>query len=181
MKPLYRTLIVALTTLCAANILAGLAPVKIGLTEWLTAIRQTTGTAQNWSMFHSIPRVQSMQVRVVASDREGNQHEFDSGLPGLQEIEPHNKIRYYYTFDRIFSPGGEPYRKSYIRNLSQALGEKNLDLVAFNIHLRVENTHPHNTPQKISRLLERIRKSGKAAIEQKDVFGPFPVTSNGPS
>ncbi len=65
-----------------------------------------------------------MQVRVVASDRESNQHEFDSGPPGLQEIEPHDKIRYYYTFDRIFSLGDEPYRKSYIRNMSQALVKK---------------------------------------------------------
>ncbi len=181
MQTLYRTLTVAFACLCAANILAGLAPVTLGPTEWLSAVRQTTGTAQNWSMFHSIPRVQRLQLLVIASDREGNQHEFGPGLPGLQDIKPHESIRYYYTFERIFTPGGEPYRESYIRNLSRALSKANPDLVEFSIHLKVENTHPQNTRQEMSRLLERIRKSGKAAIEQKNVFGPFPIENDGAS
>ena len=179
MKTLCGILIVAFASLCAANILSGLATLTPYATGWLADVRKTTGTEQNWSMFHSIPRVQRLQVAVVAIDREGNPHKFGPGLPGLKDIQPHEKIRYYYTFERLFTPGGETYRKPYIKALAQALGKKDPRLVEFSIHLKITTTHPQNTPQEISLLLDRIRKGGKPAVEQQGIFGPFPVKNDG--
>ncbi|MFP6874202.1 MAG: hypothetical protein VCA55_11925 [Verrucomicrobiales bacterium] len=178
MKPLCGILIVAFASLCAANILAGLAPGNPPATGWLAALRRTAGIEQNWSMFYSIPRVHRLRVRVIAMDPGGKEHEFGPGLPGLEEIHPREKIRYYYTFERMFTPGGESYREPYIRALAHALERKNPQLVEFSVHLEIETTHPQNTRQKISRLLDRIRKDGKLTIEQRSVFGPFPVKND---
>lgn len=179
MKTLCATLIVAFASLCAANILAGLAPGNRPTSTWLTALRQTTGLEQNWSMFHSIPRFYRLHVRVIAMDSGGKEHEFGPGLPGLKTLYPREHIRYYYTFERLFTPGGENYREPYIKALAQALENKNPQLVEFSVHLNVETTHPQNTPQEISHLLERIRKGGKPTVEQRSVFGPFPVKNDG--
>ena len=179
MRTLCGILIVAFASLCAANILAGLAPGSTRAAGWLAALRRTTGAEQNWSMFHTIPRIRRLRVRVIATDQGGNKHEFGPGLPGLEEIHPHQEIRYYYTFERLFTQGGEAYRKPYINALAQALEKKNPHLVEFRVHLEYDTTHPENTPQEISRLLDRIRKDGKSAIEQRNVFGPFPVKNDG--
>jgi hypothetical protein len=178
MKTLCATLIVAFASLCAANILAGLAPGSPPSTGWLAALRRTTGIEQNWSMFHSIPRIHRLRVRVIAMDSGGKEHEFGPGLPGLEKIHPRERIRYYYTFERLFTPGGENYREPYIKALAQALENKNPQLVEFSVHLKVETTHPQNTPQEISLLLNRIQKGGKLSIEQRSVFGPFPVKND---
>ena len=175
MKTLCGTLIVAFASLCAANILAGLAPGSTRSAGWLAALRRTTGIEQNWSMFYTIPRIHRLRIRVMAMDSGGKEHEFGPGLPGLEEIHPRERIRYYYTFERMFTSGGEGYRKPYIKALAQALEKKNPHLVEFRIHLEIETTHPDNTRQEVSRLLNRIRKDGKLAIEQRSVFGPFPV------
>ncbi len=181
MKTLCGILIVAFASLCAANILVGLAPGSIRSADWLATLRRTTGAEQNWSMFHTIPRIRSLRLRVVATDQEGKKHEFGPALPGLEEIHPHQKIRYYYTFERLFTQGSESYRKPYLNALAQALKKKNPHLVEFSVHLEYDTTHPENTPQEISRLLERIRKGGKSTIEQRNVFGPFPVKNDGPA
>ncbi len=178
MKTLCGILIVAFASLCAANILSGLATGNPPATDWLAALRRTTGVEQNWSMFHTIPRVHRLRVRVIAMDSGGNEPEFGAGLPGLEKIHPREKIRYYYTFERMFTPGGEDYRKPYIKALGRALGKKNPQLVEFSVHLEIDTTHPQTTRQEITRLLEHIRKDGKLTIEQRSVFGPFPVKND---
>ena len=178
MKALCGILIVAFASLCAANILAGLTPGNPPVTGWLAALRRTTGVEQNWSMFHTIPRVRRLRVRVIAMDPEGKEHEFGPGLPGLVEINPHQEIRYYYTFERLFTLADRSYREPYIRALAQALERKNPQLVEFSIHLAIDTAHPQTTRQEISRLLDRIGEEGKLTIEQRSVFGPFPVKND---
>ena len=76
--------------------LLGIAPLTSQLGEFTASkidpIRWTLGTAQKWDMFHSIPTLSGLKIELLATDSDGKEHVLGPELPGLDKINPKEKI-----------------------------------------------------------------------------------------
>ena len=71
------------------------------------------------------PHFIRIKIELVATDNEGKDHILGPELPELDVINPKEKIRYHYTFLRMFqNPQNETFRKSYIDALKNSISQK---------------------------------------------------------
>ena len=148
--------------------LLGIAPLTSQLGELTTSkidpIRWTVGTAQKWDMFHSIPTLSGLKIELLATDSNGKEHILGPELPGLNKINPKEKIRYHYTFLRMFqNPKNETFRKSYIESLTNIIGQKNPEMVSFSIRLH----------QNFINKIQDIQKGSEISKTIIQTFGPY--------
>ena len=162
-----KVVIILFSTLISANILMGIAPLNTNLgqsiSKILDPVRWTIGLGQKWDMFHSIPTHHSLGVHLTANDISGKEYRYGAGLPDFSEISPRKRIRYHYTFLRLFNdPLNESFKKSYINSISRDLLEADSNLSQFTIHFAHARINS----------LERIRNGSGTRTEK---FGPYKI------
>ncbi|MFL2478931.1 MAG: hypothetical protein ACJ0K4_05205 [Verrucomicrobiales bacterium] len=165
-----KVIIILFSTIISANMLLGIAPLSTNIgksiSKRLDPIRWTIGLGQKWDMFHSIPTHHSLKIYLTANDASGKEHRYGAGLPSFKEISPKKLIRYHYTFLRLFNdPLNEPFKKSYIESVSQALLKTDPRLRQFTIHFYHGRI---NT-------LESIRNGADISTTRTEKFGPYKI------
>ena len=135
------SLILVFSFVCLANLISGLWPAKTTKADiaegTLESIRWTTGTRQNWTVFHTIPFIHRNSYSLIAEYPDGSIKEYGAGLPGLHEIDCRKNGRYHSLFINyiVQLDGGSPeLLEAY---LAQALKElKKLDPKIERVSLR---------------------------------------------
>lgn len=148
--------------------LLGIAPLNSQLGEFTSSkidpIRWTAGTAQKWDMFHSIPILSGLKIELLATDGDGKKNVLGPELPGLDKINPKEKIRYHYTFLRMFqNPKNETFKKSYIESLKKIISQKKPEVVNFSIRLH----------QNFINKIQDIQKGSETSKPIIQTFGPY--------
>ncbi len=168
-----RAITLVFSSLCAANILAGLFPPGSAtgdtLAGALAPARWTTGTWQRWEMFHSIPTLRHMEMHIVARDAGGGERIFGPLLPGFGEFEVEGEKRPYYLFTRMEFDPPDPTGAEYLRRVGEALRAEDPELVEFSVVADLGYI----------RHLAHIRKDGTLAKRVTETFGPYPLRDEG--
>ena len=117
-------------------------------------------------MFHSIPTLSGLKIELVATDNEDKDHILGPELPELDVINPKEKIRYHYTFLRMFqNPQNEKFRNSYIDALKNSISQKKPEMVNFSIHLY----------QNFINKIQDIQKGSEISKPIVQKFGPYTI------
>ena len=115
-------------------------------------------------MFHSIPTLSGLKIELLATDGDGKKNVLGPELPGLDKINPKEKIRYHYTFLRMFqNPKNETFKKSYIESLKKIIGQKKPEMVNFSIRLH----------QNFIKKIQDIQKGSETSKPIIQTFGPY--------
>ena len=105
-----------------------------------------------------------LKIELLATDSDGKEHVLGPELPGLDKINPKEKIRYHYTFLRMFqNPENETFRKSYIESLTNIIDQKNSEIVSFSIRLH----------QNFINKIQDIQKGSEISKTIIQTFGPY--------
>lgn len=88
----------------------------------LDAYRFVTGSRQVWRLFHTIPRMRSLQIQLEAEEPDGTLRCAGVLLPGFGACPVEENSRFYTLTERLLaSPQGIPYRESYVRKVNGLL------------------------------------------------------------
>ena len=166
-----KVLIILFSSIFGLNILFGIAPLNEKnegvISKKIDPIRWTVGAAQKWDMFHSIPTLSGLEIELIAENIKGEKFNLGPGIPGLKKIEPKEKIRFHYTFLRLFqNPSNNTFKEAYIISLQKALHKSDPSLINFSIVLYL------NVINKIG----DIKLGSNISRPIVQTFGPYPLS-----
>ncbi|MFK7851804.1 MAG: hypothetical protein AB8D78_12585 [Akkermansiaceae bacterium] len=130
-------------------------------------VRWSTGTFQQWNMFHTIPTLRNYEMELLGETADGDQKRFGVIAPSLEDLNGRKAIRYYYALSRIL--GDQEFLDGYISQCAEALHDSDPSLNQFYIQAVSEPT----------RSLDRISEDGEIWTKVTEKFGPYPLTSDG--
>jgi hypothetical protein len=90
----------------------------------LDAYRCVTGSRQVWRLFHTIPLLRSLTMRLEAEISGGTRPSAGCLLPGFGSFPIEENSRFYTLAERLLTnPLGIPYREPYLRKINPLLNE----------------------------------------------------------
>lgn len=130
--------------------------------EVLGQYQNATGTQQEWTMFHTIPVIHRMDVRLEARDPVGTPQPMGAVLPGFQPYPQPEEARYYSLFDRMtYLPQGQEYADALLARAANELGPA-MDPGHAPLTLVIDAWY--------TRSLMGIHKLGETAVERTKEF-----------
>ena len=140
--------------------------------EVLGQYQNATGTRQEWTMFHTIPVIHRMEVRLEATDPAGTPQPMGAVLPGFQPYPLPEEARYYSLFDRMtYLPQGQEYADALLARAANELGPV-MDAGQAPLTLVIDAWY--------TRSLMGIQKLGETAVERTKVFRPSGIPTRAP-
>ena len=165
-------LILVFSALCLANLLSGLWPANTNRADLpqgnLEAIRWTTGTRQNWTVFHTVPFIHRNTYSLIAEYPDGSFEEYGAGLPGLHEIDCRDMGRYHSMFINyiVQLDGGSPeLLEAYLAQALQELKKRDPEIERVSLLRNVSQTY---VP------IQRVKEGDPLWGEITEEFGPYP-------
>lgn len=130
-------------------------------------IRWSTGTRQQWDMFHTIPNMRGYRMDLIGETMSGERRTFGAIVPKLEAFNGTRAVRYDYAFSRIVNERQE-FLDGYIAQVAKALRRQDPEVERFSIHIVWQPT----------RLLEHSRKDGNLWTTVSQNLGPYPVNDD---
>ena len=165
-------LILVFSALCLANLVSGLWPARTSEADIpegpLESIRWSTGTRQNWTVFHTIPFIHRNTYSLVAEYPDGTIEQYDPGLPGLQKIDCREMGRYHSLFINflIQLEGGSPeLLEAYLARALDELQKRDPKIVRVSLRADVTRTR---VP------IQNVKEGDPVWGEVIEEIGPYP-------
>lgn len=123
--------------------------------------QELTGSSQIWDMFQSIPNYSAMSARIKVQNADGQIHEKGPVLPGWETVQTPDRIRYFYTLNRmLYRDSSEKFRREWESKLAEKVAEEGG--LSFQVEIEEE----------VTRHLFHIAKDGKLSKTVNSQFGP---------
>lgn len=122
----------------------------------------STGNAQRWNLFTSLPDIHNLDAIVEVVDNNGVKYHFDPVLPGLKELNTNN-LRELSLFLR-FMYGMNEYIEPYMQKVITAIDESG--------HIEIKEAYLIIN-QRRTRYLDNIRKDRLIYYSDPGRYGPY--------